>query len=909
MRSRGGLLFAVLLVVISLAGARTVAGWVLDYQWWKELGQVSTWISMMLYSVGPGLACWLLAFVVLWITHARGMKAGGTRLGAHTIYARLATLAIAVVAAIYAAQAVDSWEVVRYFGGMALGADGGWRDPVYGQPLAFYFFELPFYRTLLTVVMSLSLIAAVVHLVTSRGWYAFLNMGQQANSVVLNIGNDEIAAAFQSKFFRTLISIFLAGLAVWFYLRRYEWLLADHGFMVGVDWTAETVRLPLLWMSVIACVLAAGFIWMGRLRFALAMVVVPMLGAIVPQLVTSLYVKPNEIAIQKPYIQRHIQATRLAYGLTEHIKEKDFPARREARVNVDKNKALLDNVRLWDWQAFKDTVSQIQPLRPYVYSDADVDRYTIGGQLRQVLIAPRELDLNQLGDARNRWANPNTVYTHGYGLVLGEANRIDSNGLPILFIRNAPPEILTPSLKLTRPELYYGEQVHEPVFVRTNQPEFNYPSGSNNVHTTYEGTGGFPISSAPMRLAASLVYGDWNILLTSQLTSGSRMMIHRSITERLHTLAGFITWDADPYLVIAADGTLHWFVDGYVTSNVHPYSRSSYLAEAGGINYIRNSVKATVDAYNGSVKLYVFDEADPLIRAYQKLFPALLTPMSEMPADLRAHARYPEAMFRVQAEMYRTFHMLDAESFYNKADLWDLAGWVQDQSKPPQPIPPAYVVATLPGEANPEFVLSIPFTPHSKDNLIGLMMARCDGAKLGETNVLLLSKSETIYGPMQVEARINQDQTISKDLTLWNQQGSQVLHGQMLVLPVDDTFMYVHPIYIQAREARMPQLKKVVVAVGSSLIYTDTWEQAMAQLAALSPGAAASASSAAPPPPVLLPAGAAPGGRAQGLVQQKADPVVDAIRDHLQRYRSLAAQGKWGEAGKELEAIEGLVRK
>ncbi len=545
----------------------------------------------------------------------------------------------------------------------------------------------------------------------------------------------------------------------------------------------------------------------------------------------------------------------------------------------------------------------MQPLRPYIYSDTDVDRYTIEDQLRQVLVSPRELDLNAIGDARNSWINTHFMYTHGYGMVMAEANRITPSGLPVLFIKDAPPVITVPGLKLTRPELYYGEVVHEPVFVRTAQPEFNYPSGDDEKRTRYAGQGGFPISSMGLRTIAAAAYGDWNILLTSNLTPESRMMIHRNVRERLHELAGFLSWDTDPYLVLSDTGRLVWFVDGYMTSDAHPYSREIGMEGLGEFNYIRNSVKAAIDAYDGTTTLYVFDEGDPLLAAYRKLFPRLFVPASQMPPDLRRHVRYPEMIFSAEAEVYRMFHMKDPETFYNKSDAWDLARYTRGQSSDAVPVTPTYVVATVPGEAQPEFLLMIPFTPRNRPNLIGLMMARCDGAHLGEKVVLLLSKQGTILGPLLVEARINQDQNISKDLTLWNQQGSHVLRGQMLVLPIQHTFLYIEPIYIQGQssEASMPQLKKIALVMGNTLVYADTWQQALEQLAA-STGAAAPA--AQPPPP-----GAAAETTAQAQTAQPSAPDqrINEIRQHLTRYRDLAAQGKWAEAGKELEAIQGIV--
>jgi len=900
-----GFAFVVALLFVLLVGGRTAASWILDYEWWSEVGQVSTWISMMLYSVGPSILAAILAFIVFWTAHARGMKSAGTRLSEFRGYARIATLVIFVVSIIYGAVVIDSWTIVRYFGGRG-GTDAAWQDPVFGHPLAFYLFELPFYSEMLQVVQSLCLIGGIIYWLTGRGWSLRGHMPANQEELLVEITNVTIARSLESGFLRGLLGVFLLALGMRFYLDRYDLLLVDHGFMVGVDWVADTIKLPLIWATIGACVAAAVFLWFRMYKLVVLMVVFPILSGILPPLVNSLYVRPNEISIQKPYIQRHIEATRSAFALNQRTIEKDYPAKADVAIDVTKNRVLLDNVRLWDWRAFHDTVSQIQPLRPYTYSDTDVDRYNIDGQMRQVLVSPREIDLNQLGDARTRWTNPRLVYTHGYGLVMAEANRITQNGLPVLFIRDAPPQVMSKSLKVTRPELYYGEEIHEPVFVNTAQAEFNYPSGADNVQSRYEGKGGFPISSVFMRFFAALRYGDWNIVLTSQLAPNSRMMIHRSIRERLRTIAGFVEWDADPYLVLTDAGRMVWMVDGYVTSRAHPYSRMLSLPGIGSFNYIRNSVKATVDAYDGTTKLYVFDAKDPLIRAYQNLFPTLLSPASEMPADLRAHARYPETIFRAQAEAYRMYHMRDPEAFYNRSDQWDIARSIQGQEGQPQPAVPTYVIATLPGEKAPEFTLLIPFTPRNKDNLIGLMMARCDGDKLGELNILLLSKQEVLLGPMQVEARINQDQNISKDLTLWNQQGSQVLRGQMMVLPLDGTFLYVEPIYIQAKEARMPQLRKVVVAVGNSLIYADTYEQALAQL----PGVSAQQQAAATPAaPVAAPVAGAAETPAAPSPPATQDQRVQTIRGHLQRYRDLSAQGKWAEAGRELEAVESLVKR
>jgi len=882
------------LILLLLVCSRIIARYLIEYQWWKEMHQVPTWINMLLYAVAPGAAFTLFSFAVLFVVHAKALKFAGTGLKEHPLYGAAATILLFITGMIVAGATIDNWAIVRYFGGRHLPAEAvQWQDPVFHLPLGFYLFDLPFYSNLRRFAVVLAVLAAVLYWAVARAWQLYYSLPELRETGEFNPRIFRLEGAMESRFLQGVTVVFLLALATQFYLGRYEMLWNNHGFMVGIDYVDQNIGLPLQWLAIAACLAAAAFVLMRRWKLVAAMFLVFVVRAALPPVVYALYVRPNEISIQRPYIREHIMATRSAFGLERKTRELDFAARLEAKIDPVKNKPLLDNVRLWDWRAFHDTITQIQALRPYyVFADTDVDRYVIDGNLRQVLLTPRELDIRQLRDAMASWVNPRIIYTHGYGLVMAEANRITPDGLPVLFIQDAPPTVNTKSLRLTRPEIYYGEVVHEPVFVHTAQKEFNYPSGADNVFTRYQGSGGFPVFPLWTRIAAAVRQADFNILLTSYFTAESRMMIRRNVRERLQTLADFVTWETDPYLVLTDAGLLVWMVDGYTTSAAHPYSSSVELPGVGPVNYMRNSVKATVDAYDGVTHLYIFDPADPIIQAYAHIFPGLLEPASQMPPDLRRHARYPETYFRVQAEIYRTFHMLDPQAFYNKEDLWDIARNVQGQDTRPQPVTPTYVVATLPGETKAEFLLVLPFTPRNKDNMIGLMVARCDGEHLGELVILQLSKQALIFGPMQIEARINQDQVISKDLSLWNQQGSQVLRGQMLVLPIEDTFLYVEPIYIQAAEARMPQLKKVVLAMGNTLIYRDTYEQALAELTG-------SGTPSTPPLAMTTPA-AAP----QPAAVENSSATLERIRQHLRRYRDLAGQGRWAEAGQQLEAIQ-----
>ena len=888
-------------VIIILGFGRSICSWILNYYWWQEMDQVGTWLRILAYRYLPALVAWLISFLVIWIAHARGVKYAGARLRGYPLYLRVSLLLIGALSLVIALSTVDGWTVARYAGSRGIAtAASVYHDPVFGKALPYYIAELPFYNILLEWVTATLFFAALAYYVTARGWQMRDKRPWSVVGQEFDLRDMLSHGQLESGLFRALAALFLISLAAQFWLGRYDLLRSDHGnLLIGIDYVEQNFGLPLQMAKVIASLLAAVLILLGRPKWALACALVLVADWLVPPIVSSAYVKPNELTLEKPFIQRHIEATRSAFGIDHRASDIDFKVEKEGRIDFAKNKPLLDNVRLWDWHAFHDTLSQSQPLRPYTYDDTDVDRYKIDGQLRQTLLAPRELDLNQLGDARNRWINRSLTFTHGYGIVMAEANRITAAGLPELLVRDAPLEVRTKSLKVSRPEIYYGESADEPVFVRTSQAEFNYPSGSNEVTTRYEGKGGFPMSALSARAVAAIAEGDWNILLTNALTPDSRMMIRRRVSERLTSLAPFLFWDEDPYMVNTSDGHLVWIVDAYFTSDSHPYARATAFQNLRPFNYIRNSVKATVDAYDGTVHMYIFDTEDPLMQAYQNLFPRLFEPASAMPADLRAHARAPEMLFLAQAEMYRTYHMRDPESYYNRADLWDLATFTTGAQGQPEPLAPNYVVAQLPGETSPEFLLTIPFTPRNKQNLIGMMVARSDDQHLGELVFLKLPKQEVIQGPLQVEALINQDQNISKDLTLWNQQGSQVLRSPVLTLPIDNTFLYVAPIYIQAAQARMPQLKKVALIKGSTLVYADTYEQALAQLQSAQGGKPAALSSTAEASAVseTRPAGG------------QADPKMDALKGHWQRYRDLSSQGKLSEAGKELEAIGDLLRR
>jgi uncharacterized membrane protein (UPF0182 family) len=494
-------------LVLLLIFSRSLASLAMDYRWWREMGQVDTWLRMSAIRYTPPVAEWLILLIIVWVAHARGMRHAGTRLREYPGYAKLATAVLAVLALILTAAAIDGWVIARYAGGSGL--DSAWHDPAFGRSLNFYFFELPFYTQLIGFVELCAAAGGIVYYLTARAWQLKIKFPGMWSSAQIDWDDLRRLGRLETGLLKVMLALFLAGLAIYFWLGRYDLLYTDHGeLMVGIDYVQQHVGLPLQSAKAIAAVLAAALVLIGRRRLAIACALVLVVDIALPPAISSLYVKPNELALEKEFIVRHIEATRSAYGLDRRTKEIEFNAHADAPIDFVRNRAMLDNVRLWDWRAFHDTLSQSQPLRPYAYAATDIDRYQIGGQIRQVLLAPRELDLTQLGDAQNRWINTALTFTHGYGLALAEASRITPAGLPELLIRNAPAEVLTPSLKLTRPEIYYGEESHEPVFARTSQPEFNYPSGSSDVSIQYDGHGGFPIDSSLMRFVAAWAYGD-----------------------------------------------------------------------------------------------------------------------------------------------------------------------------------------------------------------------------------------------------------------------------------------------------------------------------------------------------------------------------------------------------------------
>jgi uncharacterized membrane protein (UPF0182 family) len=555
-------------------------------------------------------------------------------------------------------------------------------------------------------------------------------------------------------------------------------------------------------------------------------VVAVVMGGIYPAIVQNLQVNPSEISLEAPYIKNGIKFTRIGYGL-DKIEEKEFAADETLTArDLRRNALTVSNIRLWDNRPLIKTYRQLQGIRLYYdFTDVDIDRYRINGKYQQVMLSARELKVGKVSEKAQTWVNQHLKFTHGYGVCMSPVNKQTPEGLPDLIIKDIPPETKT-NLKITRPEIYYGEETNNYVLVNTTEKEFDYPKGNKNVYANYKGKGGVQISSLLRRLAFTITFSDLKILLTDYITNDSRIMFDRNIHRRVRKVAPFFKYDRDPYMVIS-EGKQFWIQDAYTTSDLFPYSDPTGSGY-NRFNYIRNSVKIVIDAYNGDMDFYVIDEKDPIVKTYQKIYPALFKPLAEMPKDLQKHMRYPYDLFMVQVHKYASFHIQDPQVFYNQEDLWHTPNEIYSSKE--QPMDGYYIIMKLPEEKKEEFLLMLPFTPQNKDNMIAWLAARSDMPNYGKLIVYRFPKDKLVYGPMQIEARIDQQTEISQQFTLWGQGGSRVIRGDLLAIPIEQSILYVEPIYLEASTGEIPELKRVIVSYGKNVVMRETLDQALSDV-------------------------------------------------------------------------------
>src|SRR5262252_2202834 len=905
-RRRRGRLFLLAALVVLLIGAGTSLSYYVDALWFESLGFIDVFWKTLNLQAAAFVVFSAITFLAIYGAFLAFKPAnfgeggsGGTiivngqpvEIPVGPALRVIALVVSALVALITGAGMMSEWPTLAlaWYGRAAAG--GTSVDPIFGRPLDFYLFTLPALNLISGWLMTLAVVACGIAIF-------FLVVGGGARALGGLTGRRGVApAGLPWRGLSLAYAALLLMLAARVYLGRFDNLFDDQTIFTGVNYTDAHVTLTGLLIVSLALVVGAviaviNAVSAPRVRWLIAAAapaaVIYILVSITGWYVNGFIVKPNELVRESPYIAHNIQFTRQAFGL-DRITQRPFPGDAGIEsIDVANNRATLDNIRLWDWRALQDTLRQVQEIRTYYdFPDIDIDRYEIDGAVRQVMLGTRELSVDKLPESSRNWINEKLIYTHGYGVTMNPVNGFTTEGLPTFLLSNMPVQSATASLKVTRPEVYFGELTNGDVYVKTRQNEFNYPQGDTNSVTTYEGTGGIVLGGFLRRLLIALDRGDVGKLpFSDDVTPESRLLMRRNVKERVQALTGgFLTFDEDPYMVVGEDGRLQWIMDAFTTSESYPYSRHYRLARQS-INYIRNSVKVVIDAYDGTTTFYVFDAADPIINAYRAIFPSLFKDASAMPAGLRKHVRYPELQLELQAAVYGLYHMTDPGVFYNKEDLWTVASEVRSangQEQAAQPMMPNFVLMTLPGETGVEFVEILPFTPSNRNNLIGWIAGRSDGDKYGTLVAYNFPKNKLVDGPLQIEARIDQNPQLSGQLTLWNQQGSRVVRGSLLTIPVGRGLLYAQPIYLQAERSPMPELRLVVLALQDRLSYSPTFDQALSGLIGQAPPVAAvpTAVERTQPAPASADLGAA---------------IADAAKD-LADYQRLTAEGKLGEAG------------
>lgn len=720
---------------------------------------------------------------------------------------------------ILSSLAGDYWIVIQqYLNRVPVGT----VDPIFAKDLGFYFFNLNFYQFIYSILMTglilVTIMVGVVYALNASSDLIFGNWSQ------FNVAKSHIA----------LLVAMIFALKAWGYvLDSYGLLFSPEGIVFGATYTDMYARLiaykVLMVISIIITLVILINIFVKKFNLVLIsigvwLLVAIVLGGVYPTIIQNFVVQPNEFNKERPYIETAIEYTRAAYGLDNAVNQQ-FDVNNQLNIYDPDHRITIDNIRLWDWQPLMTTYKNLQQLRPYyVFDDVDVDRYIIDGKYRQVMLAAREIDQAELPDQAKTWINEKLMYTHGYGLVVSPVTEVAEEGFPEFFVKDIPPRLST-DLNVERPEIYFGEVTNNYVIVNTLQEEFDYPMGEQNVFTTYEGDNGIKVNSVFRKLILSWVLKDYKMMLSSQVTNDSQVLMNRNIVQRVKMVAPYLIYDSDPYIVVNEDGKLYWIMDAYTVTNKYPYSEPF---DASRNNYLRNSVKVTIDAYTGDMVFYIADAGDPIIKTYAAIFPDIFQPINQMPEGLKAHIRYPADMFTIQANTYRTFHMTDPYVFYNKEDPWLIPTEVVGDKS--QTMEPYYIIMKLPGEEEAEYILMQPFTPKSRPNMVGWMCARMDGDQYGKLLVYHFPKQETIYGPEQIESRINQNTVIAQQLSLWDQRGSRVWRGNLLVIPMGNSILYVEPLYLQADSSKLPELKRVIAAFGNKTVMEPTLEQALISL-------------------------------------------------------------------------------
>ncbi len=899
-------------VAVALIVIPWLASFATDWLWFNEIGFRPVFVTSLVWRVGLFFAGGAFAFAYFYgnVRFARGAGTGfpvlylnrgdGVSVDVSRTFTKLFLPVSLVLSFLTAISFSAFWmTVLKAMNGVEVGA----TDPLFGRDISFYLFRLPLIAAVLGTLITLTFLSIIA--VAAMYW--------MRNEITLPPRRAS-AKPRAARHLGGLLALLFVLLAVRHWIVGTSSLLySTTGPLVGASYTDVHVALPGLYVTAVAAIIAAAWVVAGIAREKLVWsalsatifyVVVSILArGIVPAAYQKLVVSPNELTREAPYLRNHIAATRKAWGL-DSVTSRDLSGEvRLTIANIKANSATVDNVRLWERELLKQTFSQLQEIRTYYdFVSVDDDRYTIDGRYRQVHMAARELNSESL--PTRTFINERLTFTHGMGVTMAPVNQVTEEGLPVLFIKDLPPAS-TVSVKLTRPQIYYGELTKEYVFVGTKQKEFDYPAGETNVYTNYTGKGGVPIGSFIRRVLYAFQLGSLKILLSDDIRGNARILYRRTVMERATTAMPFLDFDNDPYPVITDSGELKWILDAYTESDEYPYSQRL----SNGTSYMRNSVKVVIDAYDGTVDAYIADPNDPVIRTYARIFGAIFKPLSAMPADIRRHVRYPGDLFRIQTALHATYHMVQPETFYHREDQWQIPGGLK-QGTTENPFM-RHIVMKLPGEKNPEFIFMTPFTPRGKDNLAAWMVARMDGDNYGRLAVYRFPKQSLVYGPKQIANRINQDTEISRQITLWDQRGSQVIRGELLVIPIEESLIYVQPIYLRAEGGNIPELKRVVVAHENRVVMGETLEEGLNALFGSGAGAQTgsgvrdSAAVTIGDEARVVGGGPAPTGAPPSAA------VSELLREAQVHYdRAIAAQraGNWAEYGREIEQLGAALR-
>lgn len=811
-----------------------------DWMWFASLGYESVFLTFLEGKIFTGLVVGIFFFLFLFLNFSAALKITekkGIAFGKIPDFSKNAkkmALGISLAAGFFAGLAgSQNWQIVlKYLNAASFGQ----TDPVLGKDISYYFFSLPFFQMVSGILLSAAIVSLIgcVLIYLAKESLPFLN--SKIRKMIYSFDGEDEFGKVQKRsrihIFSLLSFIFLIFSFQTWYLKIPQLLYSETGPFLGASFTDVASKLPALKILSFILLFAAAASFLNIFQKKLKMIALALIlyllvlvgGTVVyPFILQKFVVEPNELSKESPYIAYNIEATQKGFNIDE-IQEKELPSESVLTINdIEANQATIKNIRLWDREPLLDTFGQVQEIRTYYdFLSIDNDRYQLNGDYRQILLSARELNSDSLPNPN--FINKHLTFTHGFGLTVSPVNEVTAEGLPVLFVKDLPPASVSDSLEVTRPEIYYGELTDEYAVVKTKAKEFNYPAGEENVFTEYEGDGGVVLDSFFKKVLFAIRFGEIKLLFSSDITQESRIMFDRNIKERVEKLLPFLVFDEDPYLVIAEDGSLKWIYDAYTTSHLYPYSeRVGKSLTSNGINYIRNSVKAVLDAYTGKVTFYISDQDDPLIQTYASIFPGTFLPLDSLSQDLKDHLRYPEDIFTYQTAVYTVYHMEEPQIFYNKEDQWQIPRISEDRSDPMM----RHMVMKLPGEEKEEFILMIPFTPKMKDNLSAWMVARSDGDNYGKIVVYRFPKQRLVYGPEQIINRINQDPEIARQISLWDQRGSQVNQGPLLVIPIKESLLYIRPLYLKAEGGKIPELKRVIAAYENEIVMEETLEKAI----------------------------------------------------------------------------------